>query len=73
MPKINIYCSGWIYGVKVFTATDSEGNERDIRNMSASQLAEMINNGELDIDLVAAIRDSENQEIDIFDAEEWGG
>lgn len=70
MPKIKICFSGWLTGVSVSTATDIEGNERDVRNMSASQLAEMINSGELFIDIVAAIRDSENQAIEIFDAEE---
>lgn len=69
MPKIKICFSGWLTGVNISTATDSEGNERDVRNMSASQLAEMINSGELVIDLVAAIRDSEDQEVEIFDVE----
>jgi hypothetical protein len=47
MSKINICFSGWLTGVSVSSATDSEGNERNVRNMSASQLAEMINSGEV--------------------------
>lgn len=67
MPKINLCFSGWLTGVQINTVTDADGNEIDVSNRSASEIAERIDSKEWFVDFVASYRDSSDQSVEIFD------
>ena len=51
MPKINFRLSGFAMGVPIKTATDEDGNEVDVSEMSSKDFMEKVRSGELNLPL----------------------
>lgn len=67
MPKIDFNFSGSLQGVIVTEATNSQGDEVDVRKLSAPELCRRLESGELFISLGKHLYDSDDAEIILED------
>lgn len=70
MPKIKLCFSGWIRNLQVGHAFNDDHDDIDVSNMTSSELIEKLQRGELSIDFVACLRDSNDTDVEMFDIEE---
>lgn len=71
MHTITFCFSGWISGLNVDRVTNNEtGMETTVSHISKERLIEMLNNKEVTIDFVAALRDANDFTVELFDFDE---
>lgn len=55
MPKIDLCFQGWLRGVDVTKVTDANGNPKDVSEVSAEDLVQMLTSGECFVSLADSI------------------
>lgn len=70
MPKIDLCFSGWLRGVTVKkAATTCDGEDVDVRKLTSEELVEKLNNGDLVLSFEDALKNSQEDEIELTDYE----
>ena len=68
MPKIDLCFQGWLRGAIITEAAETAtGNKVDVREMSAHELTQKLDSGELCISLGEHLYESRKAEIEMFD------
>lgn len=65
MPKMNFNFQGYIDGASITEASDVNGETVDVSEMSASELGQKLNAGDLFISLGDYLYESDDAEIEI--------